>query len=160
MNSSKNNFSLPAFERRIFFAFFCFTFLCSAASCASEKLPVREIPIERDGRIVAKVKAEIAQTQDERSRGLMFRKELADGDGMLFIFEKDEILSFWMKNTYIPLSIAYIASDGRIIEIKDMYPHDENPVASSRSVRYALEVPKDWFIRAGVKAGDIAVIGK
>jgi len=125
------------------------------SSCSTQKLPAREIPIQRDGQVVAVVKAEIAQTAEERSQGLMFRKSLNDGDGMLFVFERDEVLSFWMKNTYIPLSIAFITSDGRIIEIKDMYPHDENPVVSSRSARYALEVPQGWFSRAGVRAGDI-----
>jgi uncharacterized membrane protein (UPF0127 family) len=60
-----------------------------------------------------------------------------------------------MKNTFIPLSIAFIAADGRITEIRDMQPHDESPVRSSRSVRYALEVPQGWFGRAGVKPGDV-----
>jgi uncharacterized membrane protein (UPF0127 family) len=63
-----------------------------------------------------------------------------------------------MKNTIIPLSIAFIASDGRIIDIKDMRPNDLNAVKSSRSVRYALEVPQGWFGRAGVKPGDIVII--
>jgi uncharacterized membrane protein (UPF0127 family) len=97
---------------------------------------------------------EIARTEAERARGLMYRKSLNDGKGMLFVFEKDEILSFWMKNTLIPLSIAFIASDGRILEIRDMEPESLIPVKSSRSVRYALEVPRGWFDRAGVKPGD------
>jgi uncharacterized membrane protein (UPF0127 family) len=63
-----------------------------------------------------------------------------------------------MKNTLIPLSIAYITSDGRITEIRDMYPLDENSVHSSRSVRYALEVPQGWFARAGIRAGDVVRI--
>jgi uncharacterized membrane protein (UPF0127 family) len=85
----------------------------------------------------------------------MYRTRLPDGEGMLFVFERDEVLSFWMKDTYIPLSIAYIASDGRIIDIKDMYPYDTNSVTSSRSVRYALEVPQGWFFSAGVQTGDV-----
>ncbi|MDR2144629.1 MAG: DUF192 domain-containing protein [Treponema sp.] len=100
------------------------------------------------------IEAELAKTAAERQAGLMFRKELRDGKGMLFIFENDEVLSFWMKNTLIPLSIAFIYYDGTIIEIKDMYPQDLSPVHSSRSVRYALEAPRGWFDRAGVKAGD------
>jgi uncharacterized membrane protein (UPF0127 family) len=64
-------------------------------------------------------------------------------------------MSFWMKNTLIPLSIAFIATDGRIIEIKDMEPLNLSPVQSSRSVRYALEVPQGWFSRAGIGVGDI-----
>jgi len=126
---------------------FCF-------SCTSEKLPVKEISVEREGQIIAVVKAEIAVTQEERNKGLMYRKSLKDGEGMLFVFDRDDILSFWMKNTYIPLSIAFIANNGKIIDIKDMYPHDTNSVKSSRSVRYALEAPQGWFLRAGVKEGD------
>jgi len=124
-------------------------------SCSSQNLITQEISIERDGQVIAVVKAEIARTHDERQQGLMFRQNLPDGEGMLFIFESDQILSFWMKNTYIPLSIAYISSAGRIIDIKDMFPHDESSVTSSRSVRYALEVPQGWFDKNGVKEGDI-----
>jgi len=127
-------------------------------SCVTEKLPVQEISIERDGEIIAVVKAEIAVKESDRRQGLMFRKSLPDGEGMLFIFEKDQVLSFWMKNTYIPLSIAYITYNGIIIDIKDMYPHDENSVVSSRSARYALEVPQGWFSRVGVKTGDKVLI--
>jgi uncharacterized membrane protein (UPF0127 family) len=127
-------------------------------SCTVQKLPAREIPIERDGIQVAIVKAEIARTQEERSQGLMHRKSLPDGEGMLFVFERDEVLSFWMRNTYIPLSIAFITSDGRIVDIKDMYPKDESSVTSSRSVRYGLEVPQGWFSRAGVRLGDVVKV--
>jgi len=128
--------------------------LLQAGSCNSNKLAVQELTIEREGRIITTVKAEIAVTQEERNQGLMHRQKLPDGEGMLFVFENDQRLSFWMKNTYIPLSIAYITSDGRIIDILDMYPHDENSVVSSRSVRYALEVPQGWFFRVGVQTGD------
>ena len=134
--------------------FLCFIF----ASCSSQKLTAYDIPIERNGLKIALVKAEIAQTQEERSKGLMYRKELPDGEGMFFIFERDEVLSFWMKNTFVPLSIAFITSDGRIVEIRDMYPHDESTVYSARSVRYALEVPQGWFSRAGVQNGDVVKI--
>jgi uncharacterized membrane protein (UPF0127 family) len=78
---------------------------------------------------------------------------------MLFVYDNDQTMSFWMRNTYVPLSIAFIASDGRIIEIRDMYPLDETSVKSGRSVRYALEVPQGWFSRAGVRAGDVLKIG-
>ncbi|MDR0443104.1 MAG: DUF192 domain-containing protein [Treponema sp.] len=134
-----------------FLLFFCFSFI----ACAPKKLAVRELPIERNGIAVASIKAEIARTPEEHSRGLMHRKKLPDGEGMLFVFESDKILSFWMKNTLVPLSIAFIASDGRIVEIRDMYPGDLSSVKSSRSLRYALEVPQGWFSRAGVQAGDV-----
>jgi uncharacterized membrane protein (UPF0127 family) len=90
----------------------------------------------------------------------MHRKKLPDGEGMLFVFERDEMLSFWMKNTLIPLSIAFIASDGRIMEIRNMEPGNLDPVRSSRSVRYALEVPQGWFDRVGLRAEDRLIIEK
>jgi uncharacterized protein len=100
------------------------------------------------------VKAEIARTPKEREMGLMFRKTLADGHGMLFVFESEDRLTFWMKNTIVPLSIAYIASDGTIKEILDMESQSLAPIPSQYSVLYALEVPQGWFIRAGVQVGD------
>jgi len=127
-------------------------------SCTSQKLPVQEIFFERDGKVITSVKAEIARTDEERSNGLMYRKKLKDGEGMLFVYDRDEILSFWMKNTLIPLSIAFINSDGRIIEVRDMYPGDLKSVVSSRSVRFALEAPQGWFARSGVETGDVARI--
>ncbi|MCL2800207.1 MAG: DUF192 domain-containing protein [Treponema sp.] len=124
------------------------------ASCTSNETVFHNVIIERDGKEIAVVKAEIARTPEEHMQGLMFREKLPDGEGMLFIFETDRILSFWMKNTLVPLSIAYITSEGIIIDIKNMYPHDTTSVYSSRSVRYALEVPQGWFSRVGVKEGD------
>ena len=151
---------------RVFSAFFFLIFLTSVSSCKGderrssglEKFEKRDIAIESGGgRVVCK--AEIARTQAQHQQGLMFRKELKDGEGMLFIFERDEPLSFWMKNTLVPLSIAYIASDGRILEIYNMEPGNLDPVQSSRSVRYALEVPQGWFGRAGIAAGDKLILG-
>jgi uncharacterized membrane protein (UPF0127 family) len=84
----------------------------------------------------------------------MYRKKINDGEGMLFIFEQDQVLAFWMKNTLVPLSIAYISGDGRIIEIYDMEPGNLMSVRSSRSVRFALEVPQGWFGRSGIEPGD------
>jgi uncharacterized membrane protein (UPF0127 family) len=136
---------------------FCFL-LCAfltASGCAASgvRLETRELTIlTRDGEV--RVSAEIAVTDAERAQGLMGRKRLEDGAGMLFVFDRDDLLSFWMKNTYIPLSIAFIAYNGRIIEIRDMEPRDLTPVRSSRHVRYALEVPQGWFGRAGIEAGD------
>ena len=102
----------------------------------------------------AVVSAEIASSPKERELGLMFRRKLDDGKGMLFVFETDDHLTFWMKNTLLPLSIAYIAYDGTIREILDMEPQSLAPVPSQYSVRFALEVPQGWFSRAGVRVGD------
>jgi uncharacterized membrane protein (UPF0127 family) len=100
------------------------------------------------------VVAELARSPEEQAAGLMFRKTLADGRGMLFVYEEDRRLSFWMKNTLVPLSIAYLAADGTIREIYDMEPQSLKAVSSIRSVRYALEVPRGWFDRAGLAVGD------
>jgi uncharacterized membrane protein (UPF0127 family) len=115
---------------------------------------VTELTIKTAGGHLVPISAEMARTQDEHTQGLMNRKSLSDGKGMIFIFEKDQILSFWMKNTQIPLSIAFITRDGRILEMYDMQPFNLTPVQSSRSVRFALEVPQSWFRRAGITVGD------
>ena len=104
------------------------------------------------------VKTEIARTEAERARGLMNREALPDGEGMLFIFERDQILNFWMKDTLVPLYIAFISAEGRIIEIFDMQPRDLTGISSSRSVRYALEAPQGWFSRVGIGPGDYLVL--
>jgi len=152
MNSRK--ITLHSFSWLIFFFVLCL----GSTACSQKKLAVKEIAIQRDGQTVTAVKAEIARTDPEREKGLMYRKSLPDGEGMLFIYDKDEVLSFWMKNTLIPLSIAFIAYDGRITDIKNMYPKDLSSVKSSRSVRYALEVPQGWFSSAGVQTGDVVVL--
>ena len=85
----------------------------------------------------------------------MEREKIPDGTGMLFVFDRDQILSFWMKNTPHPLSIAYIDSRGKIRNIYDMTPFSLASVVSTVSVRYALEVPQGWFEKVGVKVGDI-----
>jgi uncharacterized membrane protein (UPF0127 family) len=118
------------------------------------RLETTELVILRKDGTGAVILAEIASSDEQRRRGLMGRKSLADGEGMLFVFETDRILSFWMKDTLIPLSIAFIAYDGRILEIHDMEIKSLRPVQSARSARYALEVPQGWFSRAGIGPGD------
>ena len=101
-----------------------------------------------------KVTAEIAATPGERATGLMNRFSLRPDNGMLFIFERPEPLSFWMKNTFIPLSIAFLDIDGRILNIEDMAPQTETTHWSKGPALYALEMRKGWFMERGVKPGD------
>jgi uncharacterized membrane protein (UPF0127 family) len=122
---------------------------CAAATQTFEK---RQYTLETAEDTIT-INVEIARTDAQRAQGLMFRKTVPDGTGMLFIFERDQILSFWMKNTGVPLSIAFISYDGRIVEIRNMEPLSRMPIQSSRSVRYALEVPQGWFDRVGVTIG-------
>ena len=127
----------------------------SYASCKSKKLPVTDITITRVDGTTAIVKAEVAQKEEERNYGFMNRKNIPDGTGMLFVFEKEQILSFWMKNTPHPLSIAYIDSRGKIRNIYDMTPFSLTPIKSTSSVRYALEVPQGWYKENNINVGDI-----
>ena len=100
------------------------------------------------------VQTEIADTQAEQQRGLMERTELAEDAGMLFVFPREAPRSFWMRNTLIPLSIAYIDSDGRIVDIKDMQPLDETSVPSAEPAQYALEVNQGFFEARGIEVGN------
>ena len=102
-----------------------------------------------------KLTAEIATTPDQRSVGLMNRFSLKPDHGMLFVFEKNEPLAFWMRNTYIPLSIAFIAPDGRIVNIEDMKPQTDESHWSKGPALYALEMKKGWFAERGIGPGAI-----
>lgn len=140
--------------------FLCAAALVQLASCSGKKyrLPVRELTVLCSSGNEVTVQAEIARTEDERSWGFMKRRHIPEGTGMLFVFERDQVLSFWMKNTPHPLSIAYIDSGGIIRGIYDMTPYSLSPVKSPRSVQYALEVPQGWYEKAGITAGDRLVL--
>ncbi len=97
---------------------------------------------------------EIADTDGKRARGLMGRKNIPDGTGMLFTYPSPDRLSFWMKGTPSPLSIAFIDETGKIIKISDMHPFDESSVTSPPGCTSALEVPQGWFKRKGIIPGD------
>ena len=100
------------------------------------------------------VEVEIADDDTERQRGLMGRTELDEDSGMLFVYEAEQPRSFWMKDTLLPLSIAYIAADGHIVDIQDMQPLDETSYPSAEPARYALEVNQGFFTERGIQVGD------
>jgi uncharacterized membrane protein (UPF0127 family) len=100
-----------------------------------------------------RIQAEVASTDATRTRGLMFRKELAPNSGMLFVFEQPSMQCFWMRNTLLPLSIAFILDDGTITNIADMAPMTENSHCSTAPVRYTLEMEQGWFEKHGITAG-------
>lgn len=102
-----------------------------------------------------KVVAEVATTPEQRSVGLMNRFSLAPDQGMLFVFERSEPLAFWMKNTFIPLSIAFIGADGKIVNIEDMQPKSEDSHWSKGPALYALEMKKGWFAERGIGPGTL-----
>ena len=123
--------------------------LAATLTAPAEDAPVIPQPPLPTIRLVignTSVKAEVADEPHERNLGLMARTELADGEGMLFVFPEQQPMSFWMRNTPLPLSIAYINGAGVIREIHDMEPLKDTPIRSVfRDLLYALEVPQGWF---------------
>ena len=145
------------FRKNILFFFVIFQMAFVSCKDAS-RLPTMELMIQRGDGSEVKVTAEIADTEETRNRGFMEREQIPDGTGMLFVFERDQILSFWMKNTPHPLSIAYIDSTGKIRDIYHMTPFSMANWTSTVSVRYALEVPQGWFEKEGIVVGDKVLI--
>jgi uncharacterized membrane protein (UPF0127 family) len=101
------------------------------------------------------VQAELAATQETRTRGLMFREKLGQNEGMVFHFPAPRQVCMWMKNTLIPLSVAFIGDDGRIINIEEMRPQTTNEHCSQQVARYALEMRQGWFKQRNIKAGEL-----
>lgn len=99
------------------------------------------------------IQAEVANTMETRAQGLMRRKVMAQGAGMLFRFDEPAVHCMWMKNTLIPLSVAFIDERGDIVNIADMQPLDETSHCASRPVRYALEMNQGWFKKRGIGPG-------
>ncbi len=104
------------------------------------------------------VRVEVADTNEERARGLMERTELAEDAGMLFVLDRPQSPGFWMRNTLIPLTVAYISADGRIVDIQDMQPLDETSHPSAEPAKYALEVNQGFFAERGIEVGDMVEI--
>ncbi|UFS56950.1 DUF192 domain-containing protein [Comamonadaceae bacterium M7527] len=100
-----------------------------------------------------RIDAQVAQTPQTRATGLMHRQSMPDQEGMLFVFERPDMVCFWMKNTLIALSAAFIADDGRIVNIADMAPQTTEPHCTKEPVRFVLEMNKGWFAKRGLGAG-------
>jgi uncharacterized membrane protein (UPF0127 family) len=126
----------------------CAALLASVGAQAQSSLPV--IPLTTG---IYAIQAEVASTEAAREKGLMFRKEMPANAGMLFVFDQKAGHCFWMKNTDLALSIAFIADDGTIVNIEDMKPQTEDNHCPRAAVRYALEMNKGWFSQKGIKTG-------
>ena len=100
-----------------------------------------------------RINVQVAATPEQRQIGLMFRKDMPQHEGMIFIFDQPAQQCFWMKNTLLPLSAAFIADDGTIVNIEDMKPLVLDSHCSAKPVRYVLEMNKGWFAKKGIKAG-------
>ena len=119
-------------------------------TAAGAGLPTRTLTIGGH-----RLTVEIAATPEQRATGLMNRFSLQTDHGMLFVFEAPQPLSFWMKDTYVPLSIAFVDTRGRIVNIEDMRPQDESPHFSKGLALYAIEMRQGWFAAKGIGAGDV-----
>lgn len=100
-----------------------------------------------------RIDAQVAASAQERQIGLMHRKEMPQQEGMLFVFEAPAVQCFWMKNTILPLTAAFVADDGTIVNLADMKPQTEDSHCSEKPVRYVLEMNQGWFSKKGIKAG-------
>jgi uncharacterized membrane protein (UPF0127 family) len=105
------------------------------------------------GDLSERVRIEIAATYNQRQQGLMFRQEMAEDAGMLFVFAQDVRTGFWMKNTYLPLDIAYIGADGRVQEVRQAKPLDETVLTPGAPYRYVIELNQGWFERHNMGIG-------
>jgi hypothetical protein len=100
------------------------------------------------------VRVEMAVTEEEKRTGLMFRRSLGENSGMIFVYENEGRWAMWMKNTYVPLSVAFIDRSGRILNIEDMQPLTEDTHQAAGPAKYALEMNQGWFAKRGIGKGD------
>ncbi len=112
--------------------------------------------VSKDGLVIngKAINVEIAATSDEKALGLMHRKSLPENSGMIFLYPEETPVRFWMKDTLIPLTIAFIKEDGTITQIADMAPKSEDIIWSRQAVKYALEMNQGWFKKNNIKEGD------
>lgn len=146
------------FSRRRFLPLFAAAAFALLAGCgnAEKKAPESKsvedrFPIKVGGQVV---RMQLAILLNESQKGLMFRQTLGADEGMIFLYDQPQQMSFWMRNVELPLDIGFFDATGELKEIHPMYPHDERPVASrSRQLQFALEMNQGWYRRAGVKPG-------
>jgi uncharacterized membrane protein (UPF0127 family) len=143
------DFNCPPFKKIFGFVFGLF-FLWTAVSLPQDtgksllKLILKGKPLW----------VQIAQSEEEQARGLMFRGHLAWNEGMLFVYDREKILTFWMKNTPLPLSIAFLDRRGKIVDIQLLEPFSPQVHYSAFPAQYALEVNRGWFMKNGIQVGD------
>ena len=137
--------------KALFFLVFSLSLFCLPAGLLSQDSSRHFLELKIKER---KIKAEVVRTEPEKARGLMFRQKLGRDEGMLFVYEKEERLSFWMKNTPLPLSIAFLDKKGMIVDIQDLVPFSLQTRVSEFPAQYALEVNQGWFKANGISTGD------
>ena len=146
------------FSRRQFLPLLSFALLVLIAGCDQAEVKPVEAPKSVQDRFPVRVGDRVIQMQlavlpAEMEHGLMYRESMGPDEGMLFVYERPQLLSFWMRNTTLPLDIGFFDSTGELKEVYPMYPRDERPVASRGRMQFALEMNQGWFGRAGVTTG-------
>lgn len=125
---------------------------CVACAALADE-PQMNLPRVRLSAGLHQIDAQVAQTHEQRMTGLMHRKEMPQHEGMLFVFEQPAQQCFWMKNTLLPLSVAFLADDGTVVNIEEMKPQTLDSHCSQQPVRYVLEMNTGWFAKKGIKPG-------
>ena len=127
--------------------------LATALPAALAQDPQMDLPRVKLAAGMHQIDAQVAANNAQRAMGLMHRKEMPQHEGMLFVFEQASVQCFWMKNTLLPLSAAFVADDGTIVNIEDMKPQTTDSHCSQKPVRYVLEMNQGWFAKKGIKPG-------
>ncbi|MGP1682478.1 MAG: DUF192 domain-containing protein [Giesbergeria sp.] len=127
--------------------------LPSLVSAQAVDKPQTDLPRIELSAGMHRIDAQVAQTALQRQIGLMHRKSMPTQEGMLFVFEKPGVQCFWMKNTLLPLTAAFVADDGSIVNLADMQPQSETSHCSQKPVRFVLEMNQGWFAKKAIKAG-------
>jgi uncharacterized protein len=130
-----------------------FLVLCGIARSHAQEAPQLDLPHTLLQAGMHQVDAQIAATAEQRAMGLMHRQDMPQHEGMLFVFERPATQCFWMKNTRLPLTAAFLAEDGAIVNLVDMKPQTTDSHCSARPVRFVLEMNQGWFARKGIRAG-------
>lgn len=130
----------------------CLLFLATGSAWSQES-PQLQLPRVTLSAGMHLIQAQVAATPQERAVGLMFRKDMPVNEGMLFAFEQPSEQCFWMKNTLLPLTAAFVSDDGTIVNLADMQPQSLASHCSTKPVRFVLEMNKGWFDKRGLKAG-------
>ena len=121
--------------------------------CLAQQAPQMNLPRTTLTVGFHQIQTQVAQTPEQHATGLMFRTDMAQQEGMLFVFQAPSQQCFWMKNTLIPLTAAFVADDGTIVNLENMQPQTTESHCSTKPVRYVLEVNQGWFAKKGIKAG-------
>lgn len=141
------------YVKRLLSTAFGVVLVLAAAAAHGQAGPQGRLPTVKITAGMHVIQAEVAATPEQQMTGMMFRTQMGTNEGMLFVNDEPGVRCFWMRNTLIPLTIAFIADDGTIVNTADMAPKSETSHCSHKPVRFALEMNQGWFDKRGIKPG-------